>query len=110
MNCMEKLNVVTAFEFSEVTLEKLIFENRPQSSIVGNMINKQGDVRFFIAEMVETLSYLKEYILYITSNAEVNCKKVKPTSGFITPDLFITRTYLIQKSSNLSSIIKCISL
>ena len=61
MNCMEKLNVVTAFEFSEVTLEKLIFENRPQSSIVGNMINKQGDVRFFIAEMVETLSYLKEY-------------------------------------------------
>lgn len=57
---MEKLNVIMAFEFSEVTLEKLIFENRPQSSIVGNMINKQSTVRYFLAEMVETLSYLKE--------------------------------------------------
>ena len=60
MNCFEKTNMITAFEFSEVTVENLVNDNRAEFSQVGGQMNSQNIVRHFFATIVEALSFLQE--------------------------------------------------
>lgn len=60
MNCFEKTNIITAFEFSELNLENMINENRMEFSQVGAKLNPPNIVRHFFATIVEALAFMNE--------------------------------------------------
>jgi hypothetical protein len=63
LNCLEKANIITALEYSDINLETIINENRSSNMGVQNRFNKPNIVRHFFCSMVEVLINMKQYFL-----------------------------------------------
>lgn len=61
MNCLEKTNLIMAFEYSKVTLRSLINDHRGDVSSINNNLNSSGNIEHFLSTMIEALSWLNEY-------------------------------------------------
>lgn len=60
MNCLEKTNLIMAFEYSKVTLRSLINDNRGSLSSSQNNINSNSNIEHFLSTLVEALTNLNE--------------------------------------------------
>lgn len=60
LNCLEKPNLIMAFEYSKVTLKSLIDDNRVESSSVSSNANNTQNISHFLSTIIEALSWLNE--------------------------------------------------
>jgi len=60
LNCLEKPNLIMAFEYSKVTLKSLIDDNRVESSSVSSNANSNENIAHFLSTIIEALSWLNE--------------------------------------------------
>ena len=60
MNCLEKSNLIMAFEYSKVTLRSLINDHRGSLSSSQTNINSNQNIEHFLSTLVEALTCLNE--------------------------------------------------